>query len=446
MMVDGGCYGFQQQQTRLRRGFGHRATKPMAKLTGGANNNKQQQTTINNNKPAFAEASAGGANNNNKMSNFVARINAELKGDKAIWAILVLLAIISLLGVYSATGTLAYRATGGNTEWFLLKQGLILFFGLMLTYICHLVHYTRYSAWAPYAMAAVIPLLVLTLAMGTEINDARRWLELPYLGLTFQTSDLAKLALVVYVARAISSKQDYIDDWKSAFLPIIVPVLIICGLIAPADLSTAALLFLTSMGMMFVGRVALKYIGSLIVGGLIVFAFLYILGDMFPDAIRVDTWSSRIRDFMGGEQREIYHQAVQSKIAIANGGWFGQGPGNSIQRYYLPSPHTDYIYAIICEEYGAIGGTLLVALYVFLFFRVTRLVTKSPKAFGAMMAMGLTILLVFQAMINMAVAVDLVPVTGLTLPMVSSGGSSLVFTAIAFGAILSVSKYIESTT
>ncbi len=378
------------------------------------------------------------------MSNFVARINAELKGDKAIWAILVLLSIISLLGVYSATGTLAYRVTGGNTEWFLMKQGILLFFGLVLTYICHLIYYLRYSQWSPYLLATVIPLLVLTLALGLEINEARRWLYLPYIGLTFQTSDLAKLALVIYVARAISSKQDYIEEWKEAFLPIIVPVLIICGLIAPANLSTAALLFITCMAMMFVGRVALRYIGSLLVGGLVVFAFLYVLGDIFPDSIRSATWSSRIQKFLS-EERNIDDQVVQSKIAIANGGWVGLGPGNSMQRSYLASPHADYIYAIICEEYGVVGGILVISLYVFLFFRVTRLVTKSPKAFGAMMAMGLTILLVFQALINVAVAVDLMPVTGLTLPMISSGGSSLIFTCIAFGAILSASKYIEAT-
>lgn len=370
------------------------------------------------------------------------RIYTELRGDKSIWAIVALLAIFSILAVYSSTGTLAYQERGGNTEAFLTKHGIILFGGLFLTYLCHLMHYMRYSRAAPILLLLSIPLLVYTIAFGADINEARRWISLPYVGITFQTSDFAKLALIIYVARAISTKQDYIKDFNSAFLPIIVPILIICGLIAPADLSSAMLLFLTCVLMMFIGRVALQYIGLLLLLGIVVFALLVVMGQFFPEIIRVETWTSRVRDFMmnpdGG------YQVQQAKMAIANGGWFGIGPGNSIQRNYLPSPYSDFIYAIICEEYGIIGGTLVIGLYVLLFFRITRLVTKSPKAFGAMLATGLSVSLVVQAFANIAVSVHLVPVTGLTLPMVSMGGTSILFTCISFGMILSVSKYIET--
>jgi cell division protein FtsW len=376
------------------------------------------------------------------MSSLVARINAELRGDRVIWAIIALISIFSILAVYSSTGTLAYRERGGNTEAFLFKHLVILGVGLLLTYICHLLHYMKYSRWAPVLLLLAIPMLFYTITMGAEINEGKRWVMIPYVGITFQTSDFAKLALIIYVARAISTKQDYIKDFNSAFLPIIVPVLLICGLIAPSNLSTALLLFLTCIGMMFIGRVSVRYIILLLMLGLVVFAILIFIGQAFPDLVRVDTWTSRMQEFMydpdGG------YQSMQAKIAIANGEWFGLGPGNSIQRNYLPSPYSDFIYSIICEEYGIFGGGIILLLYVLFFFRITRLVTKSPKAFGAILAMGLGIMLVMQALVNIAVAVNLVPVTGVTLPMISMGGTSLMFTCIAFGIILSVSKYIES--
>ena len=371
-----------------------------------------------------------------------ARISAELRGDRVIWAILTLLAIFSILAVYSSTGTLAYKESGGNTEAYLIKHMIILGAGLFLTYMCHSLHYMRFSRWAPILLLLSIPLLVYTIAYGADINDARRWISIPFTSLTFQTSDFAKLALILYIARAISSKQEYIKDFNSAFLPIIVPVLIISGLIAPADLSSAIILFVTCIIMMFIGRVAIQYIGLLLFLGLVVFSFLFALGQMFPDVIRQETWASRIIEFRSNPDGG--YQVQQAKIAIANGQWVGLGPGNSIQRNYLPSPYADFIYAIICEEYGVIGGLVLIGLYVMLFFRATRLVTNSPKAFGAMLAIGLSTSLVIQAFFNIAVSVHLVPVTGLTLPMVSMGGTSLLFTCIAFGIILSVSKYIEA--
>lgn len=370
------------------------------------------------------------------------RAAAELKGDRVIWAIVAVLALFSILAVYSSSSMVAFQKRGGNTEFYLLKQIIILGIGLMLTYAAYLLNYKRYSVWAPFMLAMVVPLLMLTLAIGPEINGASRWLHVPFIGLTFQTSDLAKIALVTYIARSITAKQEHIADFQSAFVPIIMPIIIVCLLIAPSDLSTAAVIFLTSMLMMFIGRVAMQYVLLLIFCGLVSFAGLIVASKFLkPGAIRTETWTSRMRDFI--ENSDGQPQTQLAKMAIAKGGLFGNGPGNSIQKNYLPMAYTDYVYAVIMEEYGLIGGFVILALYVLLFLRVVRLVTKSPKTFPAMLAMGLSLILTIQALANMAVSVHLVPVMGLPMPMISMGGTSLLFSCISLGMILSVSKFIE---
>ena len=370
------------------------------------------------------------------------RIYSELRGDRTIWMIVAILALFSILAVYSATGSLAYTNRGGNTEAYLMKHGVILGLGLLLTYLTYTMPYNRFNQASPYLLVLSIILLVFTLGGGAEINSARRWIQVPVIGITFQTSDFAKLALILFVAREIGRHKDYIKDFKQAFLPIIVPILLVCGLIAPADLSTSLLLFFTCLGMMFVGRVDLRYIFLLLFLGVMLLGLLIALGEFFPGIIRVETWTKRVSEFMSDPDGG--YQVQHAKIAIANGGWFGQGPGSSVMRNYLPAPYSDFIYAIIHEEYGLFGGFLILSLYVLLFFRITSLFTKSQKAFGAMVAVGLTILMVGQALANMAVSVNLVPVTGLSLPMISMGGTSILFTCISFGIILSVSKYVES--
>ena len=370
------------------------------------------------------------------------RISAELKGDRVIWAIVALLMMLSILVVYSSTSTLAFRERGGNTEFYLLKQVIILGIGAVVMYAAHLIHYRRYSHWSPYMLAAAIPLLMLTLAVGNEVNDAKRWLELPFIGLTFQTSDFAKIALIAYVARSVTSKQDYIQDFQSAFLPIIVPIVVVCILIAPSNLSTALVIFVTCMLIMFIGRVAGKYIFLLMFCGLVAFAGLIVLGNAFPTKVRSATWTERARSFL--EDGDGTEQTKLAKMAIARGNLLGNGPGNSMQKNFLPSAFADYIYAIIMEEYGLLGGFVVMALYILLFMRVVRLVTKSPKTFPAMLAIGLILILVIEALANMAVSVHLVPVTGQPLPLLSMGGTSLLFTCVAFGMILSVSKFIET--
>lgn len=367
------------------------------------------------------------------------QIAANLRGDRTIWMIIVVLSLFSVLAVYSASGALVW-SKGGSTTYFLITHLMRLGFGLLLVYVCHMLHYQRYQQVAPMLILTAIPLLAVTLAFGSRINDASRWIEI--MGVSIQTSDFAKIALIVYVARELTRKQGVIESFSDAFMPIIVPVLIVCGLIAPANLSTALVLFATCIALMIIGRVSMQYIFLLGLLGIVVFAGLVAIGRFAPDMVRVDTWVSRVSDYLNNPDGG--YQVQQAKIAIAKGGWFGVGPGNSVSRNFLPYAYADFIYAIICEEYGLLGATVVLALYVTLFMRTVKLATKSPKAFGTFLALGLSLSLTVQALANIAVSVHLVPVTGLTLPMISMGGTSMVFTCISLGMILSVSKFIES--
>ena len=364
------------------------------------------------------------------------------KGDRTIWMIVFFLSLFSLVAVYSSTGTLAYRYQSGNTEYYLMKHLFILIFGIGLMYAAHLIKYTYYSRLSQIALLLAIPLLGFTLVMGTNLNEASRWLTLPGTNLTFQTSDLAKLALIMYLARMLSKKQENIKDFKTAFIPIVLPVLIICGLILPANFSTAAVLFATCCFLMFIGRINMKYILLLGLIGVVCMSIFIGISLLSKKSGRVSTWKARIENFVKGDDVGNY-QTQQAKIAIATGGLIGKFPGRSTQKNFLPHPYSDFIYAIIIEEEGLIGGVFIIFLYVLLFFRVIRFVKHSPMAFGTLLAIGCTFSLVFQAMINMAVAVNLFPVTGQPLPMLSMGGTSIWFTSIAIGIVLSVSRQVE---
>lgn len=366
-----------------------------------------------------------------------------IKGDKIIWLVVILLSVFSLLAVYSSTGTLAYKYQGGNTEYYMIKHFIILVLGLFMMYLAHLVKYTYFSRIFQIALWIAIPLLLLTLFVGLNLNEAKRVLPLPF-GLTFQTSDLAKLTLIMYLARELTKRQERIKDFRTAFIPIVLPVLIVCFLILPANFSTAAILFTTSLVLMFIGRVSLKHIGSMIGIGVVMLFILFTVANSYPKLLpRVDTWISRIENFSDAGSEENY-QVEQAKIAIARGGLLGKMPGNSEQRNFLPHPYSDFIFAIIIEEYGVLGGMAVVFLYLILLFRAVKIVTKTPRNFGAFLTIGVAFSLVFQAMINMGVAVNLLPVTGQTLPFVSMGGTSIWFTSIAIGIILSVSKEIDN--
>ncbi len=368
----------------------------------------------------------------------------KVKGDRVIWAVVFILTVLSFLAVYSSTGTLAYKYHGGNVAYYMIKHGIILLAGLLIMYLAHLLKYTYFSRIFQILFYIAVPLLLLTLLFGLNLNDARRALPLPF-HLSFETSDFAKLTLTVYLARVLTKREEELKDFNKVLLYLMLPVLVVCGLIFPANFSTAALIFVTSLVLIYIGRVKFSYILSII--GLSVLLLGFALGIllMMPAGkqARLNTWKTRIEQFKSGDSRDNY-QVEQSKIAIASGGILGKMPGKSTQRNFLPHPYSDFIFAIIVEEYGLLGGTVVVLLYLILLFRAVRIVTKVPNNFGAYLAIGLSFSLVFQALINMAVAVHLLPVTGQPLPLVSMGGTSIWFTSLSIGILLSVSRDLES--
>jgi len=381
------------------------------------------------------------------------------KGDRVIWAIVVILTLVSLLVVYSSTGSLAYKYSK-STESYLFKQFAFIILGVILIYFAHRVNYTIYSRVALILFLIAIPLLIYTYFFGTTLNEGSRWIKLPVINMTFQTSDLAKLALFMYLSRQLSKKQKVIKDFKKGFLPIIIPVAIICLLIAPANLSTAMLVAGTSFMLMFIGRVNTKHILATLGIAMIPIIILLSVAVKYYDkeegkskdlpalfsSGRVPTWISRIQTFVysrKGDGNEKSYQINQAKIAIASGGWLGRGPGNSNARNFLPHSYSDFIFAIILEEYGLLGGAFIIFIYLLFLYRCIRLYRKCPFAFGAFLALALSFTLVIQAIANMGVNVNVFPNTGVTLPLVSMGGSSFLFTCLSIGIILSVARNVE---
>jgi cell division protein FtsW len=402
----------------------------------------------------------------NIQKNSFRNLGARTKGDKVIWATVVLLALVSLLAVYSSTGLLAYKMYKGNTEIYLFKQFAFILVGVLIIYFAHQVNYTIYSKVARILFIVSIPLLFYTLFFGVRLNEGSRWIRLPIINLTFQTSDLAKLALFMYLSRLLSKKQEVIKDFKKGFIPVITPVAIVCVLIAPANLSTALLIGATSLMLMFIGRVSGKHLlmtVAVVLIPVLILIMAAVIRHKTSDGVivektktenkhqllvRVDTWINRVETFIYGgkeDNEDNNYQVNQAKIAIAKGGLIGLGPGNSQQRNFLPHPYSDFIYAIIIEEYGLVGGAFIIFIYLVFLFRSIRIFRKCPFAFGAFLALGLSFTLMIQALANMAVNVNLFPVTGVTLPLVSMGGSSFLFTCLAIGIILSVARNVEKT-
>lgn len=384
---------------------------------------------------------------------------SKTKGDRVIWGIVIILTLISLLVVYSSTGSLAYKYSK-STESYLFKQFAFIILGILLIYFAHRVNYTIYARVAKILFLISIPLMIYTLMFGSRLNSANRWITLPVINMTMQTSDLAKLALFMYLSLQLSRKQNVIKDFKKGFLPIIIPVVIICALIAPANLSTALLVGATSFMLMFIGRVNTKHLLVSIAVAMIPIVILFTIAvstydkenhrskelPAIFDAGRVKTWISRIQTFVyssKNDETEKTYQINQAKIAIANGSWLGKGPGNSEARNFLPHSYSDFIYAIIIEEYGFLGASFMVFIYLLFLYRCIRLYRKCPYAFGAFLALALSFTLVIQAMANMGVAVNAFPNTGVTLPLVSMGGSSFLFTCLSIGIILSVARNVE---
>lgn len=366
------------------------------------------------------------------------KILSNTKGDRWIWLIVILLSAISLLAVYSSTGTLAYKR-GVGVESILMKHLAMVVGGIALMYISHKLDYRYYAGISKLLMIITIPLLLYTLVFGAHINNASRWIAIPGTGLSFQTSDLAKLALITYLARTLSRKQEKIKDVKQSFIPIMGAVCLIFILIALANLSTALMLFGVSILLLIIGRISIKQIAITCLAGAVLLAGVIFLGP------RRHTYISRMHTYMHPDKvsSDKSFQSDHAKIAIATGGIFGKGLGHSEEKNYLPEAFSDEIYAIIIEECGLFGGFVLIGLYLFLLYRCIKIVTKAPKAFGALLAAGLSFSLTIQAFANMAVAVGLGPVTGVPLPLVSMGGTSILFTSVAFGIILSVSRDID---
>lgn len=369
------------------------------------------------------------------------------QGDKVIWGAIGVMFILSLLAVYSASGTLAYKYMEGDTTYYFFRHSAFLFAGFAIIYIVHKIPYRFFSKISQWLFVMSIPLLILTLLVGISRNEAARWLTVPGIGIDFQTSDLAKFALIMYTARLLAQNQDSELQLTAIFKTLIINISVICLLILPANFSTAAILFATSYVLLFVGRIPrilLLKTGAYVAAGLV---FLIMLIFLAPDVGRMGTWKNRIVSYVSTDEKPnstANYQVEQAKIAIVSGGFFGKGPGNSTQRNFLPHPYSDFIYAIIIEEYGALGGLIVISLYLYLLYRTGLIVRQSKRAFPALLAIGLSMIMVFQAMINMAVAVNLLPVTGQTLPFISMGGTSIIFSSVALGIILSISRGIEA--
>ena len=360
-------------------------------------------------------------------------LQRNLKGDPVLWGIVILFSMISIAVVYSATGTLAYKKMGGNTEYFLMKHTGLIFVGLLFMWLAHRVDYRYYSRLSLYALLLSVPLLLFTFFMGSNINEASRWLTIPVINQTFQPSDLAKLALIAHLASMLSRRQHHVGDFRTTLMPVMIWIMVICGLIALTNASTASLLFATCLLLMFIGRVPMRQMALMVVIGVVVGGVALASGQ------RWKTVQSRIENFSDPTKKTPF-QLEHSYIAIATGGVTGKGPGNSTERNILPHPYSDFIYAVIIEEYGMAGGVFVLFLYLAFLYRGLQTVVNSAGAFGGLLSAGISFSLVLQAMVNMGVAVGLGPITGLPLPLLSMGGTSLIFTGISIGIILSVSR------
>ena len=371
-----------------------------------------------------------------------------LKGDKVIWAFVALLALFSFMPVFSASSNLAYMRHGsGNALTYLLKHGAQVFVGFFILYKIHKVPYHYFRTISRVMLPVVWVLLIYTLVNGKVIQgaNASRWIQIPFIGITFQTSALASLVLSVFVARYLAKTRETPITLQNSLWELWTPVFITIALILPANLSTAALIFAMVVMLAFIGKYPIKYIGVILGAGIVGLTFFILVAKQFPDAFpnRVDTWINRIDNFTTDKPDEDDYQIEKAKIAIASGGVYGLGPGKSVQKNFLPQSSSDFIYAIIVEEYGSFGGILVLSLYLLLLFRFVVAAHKANSLFGKLVVIGLGFPIVFQAMTNMAVAVELLPVTGQTLPLISSGGSSIWMTCLALGIILSVTKKEE---
>ncbi|WP_027067995.1 MULTISPECIES: FtsW/RodA/SpoVE family cell cycle protein [Maribacter] len=367
-----------------------------------------------------------------------------IKGDKAIWAIAALLALFSFLPVYSASSNLVYVVGNGTPVGHLVKHAILLFLGFGIIYGVHKIPTHFFKGLSMIALPIVLVLLIFVLAQGTSgggTNDSR-WIRIPLVGFGFQPSNLAAVVLMIYVARYFSKVREIKITFKESILPLWLPVFLVVALILPANFSTAAIVFSMVMVLCFLGGYPMKYLLGIVGTGILFLSIFILTAKAFPDLFpnRVDTWMSRIDSFSNPDDTEGTYQIEKAKIAIATGGIMGKGAGKSVQKNFLPQSSSDFIYAIIVEEYGLIGGFVLMLFYLFLLFRIVVVANGCASIFSKLLVLGVGLPIVFQALINMAVAVELFPVTGQNLPLVSSGGTSSWMTCLAIGIILSASN------
>lgn len=363
----------------------------------------------------------------------------KLQGDRTIWMVTFFLSLISILAVYSAISTLAYKAKG-NSLFFLFKHGGMIVLGFMVMYFVHRMAFRYFSRLSKILLLVAAGLLAYALFFGQNLNDANRWISIPLTGLTFQPSDFAKIALIIYVGRTLAVNRERLDDFKEGVMPVLWPIGLICGLILPANFSTAAMLAGICFLMMFMAGVPFRHMSKLFAAGVGMILFIIVIGETTGFPKRYATWKNRIVNSMD-ENSEGNYQIDLAKYAIHEGGVIPKGPGSGSSRNFLPHPYSDMIYPFIIEEYGSIfGGISLVLLYLILLYRTIKLSINNPKLGAQLTALGLAFLLVIQAFINMAVAVSLFPTTGQPLPLVSMGGTSTLFTCLALGIILSICR------
>lgn len=366
---------------------------------------------------------------------------AYIKGDKTLWVIAIVLALFSMMPVYSASSNIAFLYGSGNTFSMLAKHAIHLCLGFILMYAAHNINYKHYGAISVILMPIVIILLAYTLLNGHTVSNASRWIRIPFLGWTFQTSAFASVVLMIYISRYLAKTSiEKLKSFKQSFVPLLLPIFVVCGLILPSNFSTAALVFSISMIVLFIGGYPLKNLMLILGGGIATLGVFILLTMAFPNMNnRVSTWVARIQDFGSGDKTENY-QVHKAKLAIAEGNYFGKGPGKSVQKNFLPQSNSDFIYAVIVEEFGILGGLSLIFFYILFLIRILAISTKAHSKFGTLLAIGAGLGIMVQAFVNLGVAVNLLPVTGQTLPLISAGGSSIWMTCIAIGIILSVSR------
>lgn len=377
------------------------------------------------------------------------KILQNISGDRTIWAIIAVLAIFSFLPVYSASTNLVGVVGKGTTIGYLLKHAMLLLLGFVIIYATHKIPYRYFSGLSVLLIPVVLVLLGYTLFQGTTISgvNASRWINIPFVGIGFQTSTLASVVVMMYVARYLAKNKEKKILFKESILQLWIPVGIVLALILPANFSTTAIIFTMVLIIAFLGGYPLKYIGAIVGIGILIFALFILTAKAFPDTFknsRINTWASRIENFSSANEEENY-QAEKAKLAIASGEIRGKGPGKSVQKNFLPQSSSDFIYAIIVEEFGLIGAVTLMILYLGLLFRIVIVATKTETIFGTLLVLGVGIPIIFKALINMAVAVGLFPVTGQPLPLISTGGTAIWMTCFAIGIVLSVSADREAT-